>query len=550
MTQTSNNIGILTSSSSVHEIEKFYYAPISYYADTRNIISNLYCFLSYDSSIAEFDISGNTTTTPVETAKSIKEYHKNIFAVKRILDSDISPVIQRINWKTDTYYDIYKDNEFMFHRDSDGKLIKNFYIINKYNQVFKCLWNAKNSDEHYDVSSISKSNNVVSIYHSGPDVFQIGDYITLDNVNPSEYNGTYVVVDGSYGIANVSYALNTSYSVSANSNYTSNGIIYYASLSTEEPQLDVGTFDNSVTLYTADGYKWKYIYTVDKGQKERFYTKDYIPVPISVDTPPNSYITESGAGSLDIIGVSYGGNAYSDGTTTTTVNITGDGQGANAVAYVVGGSVYDVIITNAGSNYTTANAVIVPSFGQGGSGAILELYPSPIGGHGFDPIAEFGCNSIMVSAQFFGSEGGTIPTDVYYNQIGLLINPYAKKDPDNHANSTIFLTSTILSVSATISPFTQGEILIQGESINNYIFKAECLSYDAINNVLYVVNTQGTATPNYAVRGLSSGGYSIVSGFTSPTISPYTGYITYIENIPTAIRNPSDTEQFNLIIKY
>ena len=66
MTQTSNNIGILTSSSSVHEIEKFYYAPISYYADTRNIISNLYCFLSYDSSIAEFDISGNTTTTPVK----------------------------------------------------------------------------------------------------------------------------------------------------------------------------------------------------------------------------------------------------------------------------------------------------------------------------------------------------------------------------------------------------------------------------------------------------------------------------------------------------
>lgn len=545
MTQISNNIGILTSSSSVHEVEKFYYAPISYYAGTTNLISNLYCFLSYDS-----NLNSNTVTSPFETSKSIKNYYKNIFAVKRLTDNDISPVVQRIDWKANTYYDIYKDSEFMFSRDSNGKLIKNFYIVNKYDQIFKCLWNGKNSTISYDITSISKTNNIVSIEFSGPDVFQIGDFITLDYVNPSEYNGTYVVINNGYGIANVEYALNTSYTISANSEYSSNGIIFSSTLSKIEPYLDVGTFDNSAILYTEDGYKWKYIYTLDKGRKERFYNSEYIPINIGTDTPPNAETSISKAGSIDIIGLTFGGSEYTDGTTTTDVVISGDGTGANAIAYIVDGTIQDVIVTNSGSNYTTANVTITPIEGQGGSGAVVEVYPSPIGGHGFDPITELGCNSIMISAQFNGSEGGSMPTDVLYNQVGLLVNPYSMKDPYNHSNSTIFLTSTLLSISPTIVPFIQGEIVIQGESINNYIFKAECLSYDNINNVLYVVNSDGTPQSNYAVRGISSGAYSILSSVNYPTIAPYTGYITYIENIQTSQRNSLDKEQFNLIIKY
>ena len=47
-----------------------------------------------------------------------------------------------------------------------------------------------------------------------------------------------------------------------------------------------------------------------------------------------------------------------------------------------------------------------------GSGAIVYANTSPVGGHGNNPAVELGCDHVMYSIEFSGSENGVIPTDI------------------------------------------------------------------------------------------------------------------------------------------
>jgi hypothetical protein len=540
-----NNGGLLTTSFKTHDIEKFYYSPISLLSDTNDLITNLYCFIGYRN-----PDTANSLQIPVNSNAYLKSVYKSMFAAKRITNNELSPVIEKIKWSANTFYDIYTDKEDMFEKDINGKLMKKFYVVNRFDQVFKCLWNGKNRSNTYSVSSITRSNTIVSIEYSGLNSYSIGEYITLQNCNPADYNGTYRVVSSTNGKANVAYGLSESYKLGIANTYISGGRINKTKLSTVEPYLDAGTFDTSLLQITSDGYKWKYIYTIDKGRKEKFYDNDYIPVPIKEDEPPNIGETSSKAGSIDIIGLLEGGSGYSAGTDTVDIKITGDGYNANAIAYITSNSIVDILVTSPGYGYTYADLSITPSGVLSGNGANAEIYISPIGGHGFDPIEEFGCDTIMISCEFQGNESGKIPTNLVFNQLGLLVNPYELESDILHANGSIYTLSTAILTTPSITPFRQGELIYQGTSITDYTFIGECLSFDPTTNALYVINSVGVPRQNYAVIGASSGGYAIISGTSEPTMAKYTGNIVYVENIETTQRDSSDTEQFRLIVKY
>jgi hypothetical protein len=68
-----------------------------------------------------------------------------MFVAKKIGTNDISPVIQRVDWTTGTIYDAYSDQVNMFELNEDGTNAKKFYVKNRFDQVFKCLWNNNGS---------------------------------------------------------------------------------------------------------------------------------------------------------------------------------------------------------------------------------------------------------------------------------------------------------------------------------------------------------------------------------------------------------------------
>ena len=99
-------------------------------------------------------------------------------------------------------------------------------------------------------------------------------------------------------------------------------------------------------FFTDDGYKWKFMYNIPLGLRNKFLTTEYIPVANSLQ---NGFFSDGSIESITI--TDHGTNLPSD---RTTLILTGDGTGAKLVPVIESGRLVSVNIINAGSGYTTA----------------------------------------------------------------------------------------------------------------------------------------------------------------------------------------------------
>jgi hypothetical protein len=465
------NHNILTYGSDVAQVQQSYYAPQATVTNTGNPVTTIYCFLSW----IDPWVDDTTPVVPTQDQVYIKNVFKNMFVAKKITASNISPVTQRIDWVSGTTYDYYQDNINMFERDSSGFLVLHFYIKNRYDQVFKCLWN----------------------------------------------NG--------------------------------------GQPTTDEPFFQPGAYNtNNVFLSGIDGYKWKYMYTIDVGSKTKFMDSSWMPILQSSHVP--NPLATAGKGSIDVINVLNHGFGYDPVNYPVTVTITGDGSGATANAVVSGGSVTDVTVYNAGSNYTYAT-VAISNPGSGiGETAIAVTQPSPIGGHGYDAISELGCNHVMYSIEFTGSEtlNGIkyVPTDISYHQVGILINPTDLISYPTPASNTIYDLTTHFTVASGFGTFTNDEIVQQldlnpaSPTYNKIVFTGTVLAFDTSTNVVKLINTYGTPLYSSSVTGLTSGCSRTLLSVTTPTFVNFSGYISYIENRSAIQRSYDGIENFKFVLGY
>jgi hypothetical protein len=477
----SYNQNVLTNNSKVSQVEAIYYLPSSLVQG--NPIGSVYAYIGQED---PFPLVGGveTPTVPTEDQQYLKKVFKNMIGAKLLGTNNISPVIQRINWTQNSVYAPYSDTINMFERNGDGTLVHQFYVKNRYDQVFKCLWN--------------------------------------NNGGPSTYEPYFQ--PGSYGTNNI--------------------------------------FANA-----GDGYKWKYIYTIDSGSKRQFMDSVWMPVPIGLNTP-QPYLTTAGTGDVEVINVTNGGSGYDPVNSFIVVTVNGDGSGvvANVTsAQISGGVITDVIVKPgfSGNNYTYATVSIKAYTSSNlaypaptGSGATAIAPVSPVGGHGYDPVSELGCNHIMFVAEFNGSEGGILPVDgVTYRQIGILINPqvYGATGPIL-ANGAIYNTTTQFQLAAGAGNlYSADEVVTQTQTVNGIIttvFTGTVVNFNSSTNVLQVINTSGSPIIGQTITGTTSGASRTVFNYTTPSLIPFSGYITYIENRQGIQRSSDGIEQFKFILGY
>ena len=459
------NKNLLTYNSRVTQVEQAYFAPVATLPPPISLpISTIYCFLSrIDPWSSESD-----PVQPTNDQKYLKTIFKNIFVAKKITTNDISPVIERRDWTSGTVYDYYQDDVDMFEVDESGYLVKHFYVRNKFDQVFKCLWNNNGSE------------------------------------------------------------------------------------STLEPFFQPGTYGTNNIYFGSDGYKWKYIYTIDVGIKTKFMDANWLPVPVGGNTPGPVFDSNGNqigiwAGSIDVINVIDGGSGYDPSLAPINVIITGDGTGAEATVVVVDGVITNVLVVNPGINYSYANISINTTLG---SGAVVTAPVSPIGGHGFDPVSELGCSRVMFTTQFTGDENGYIPTDINYRQVGLLINPTTLSSWPIPAQGTIYKVTTDLVVASGFGVYTNDEIVYQGDNIDNPTFSAHVVSFDAASNVIKLINISGTPSLNSPVFGNNSKTVRTLLNYSTPDFLPFSGYLAYIENREAIQRSSDGIEQFKFVLGY
>ena len=160
------------------------------------------------------------------------------------------------------------------------------------------------------------------------------------NVTISRKDNTYPYTANSFYVRNTRDQI---FKVLFNNNYAN---------STIEPTIDIdGQLPENPFILTADGYKWKYLYTIPPGLKQKFFTNKWMPV---VSDP--AVTVASVDGRIDIINLLWGGSGFISGgnsNTASILSVTGtDGVGANLVAKVVNGIIESVTILNGGNSYT------------------------------------------------------------------------------------------------------------------------------------------------------------------------------------------------------
>ncbi len=364
------------------------------------------------------DFGSNSANLPdiIWTTNERNQIYRNMVGAKKIQLADVQPVVSRVDWAVNTKYDSYEDNiELSSYIDyfnlgtananantvlagsaniaGSNVLVGNGTSFSTYifpgdlisvNSSIKSVVSVTNNDHLIVNSAFANVNtgasitkianariviansasfignvetgNVIVIGEDTREVIAIlsNKVISLNaNLTYSNSNVTISRKDNTFPFtANTFYVRNTRDQVFKclfNNSYAN---------STIEPTIDIdGQLPENAFIQTADGYKWKYLYTIPPGLKQKFFTNKWMPV---VSDPAVTAAATDGR--IDIVNVLWGGSGYVQGGNSNTaaiLSVTGtDGAGANLYAKVVNGSIESVTVLNGGNNYTRGTVVV------------------------------------------------------------------------------------------------------------------------------------------------------------------------------------------------
>ena len=364
------------------------------------------------------------------------------------------------------------------------------------------------------------------------------------------FDSTFVVMNSSYGV----------YKCIENDSNTA---------STVEP---TSTSNSIVT--TADGYKWKYMYSLTSAETLNFMSTDFIHV--STDSTVTAAAVD---GALDTIEVVAGGSSYnlSTGSTISAIPIRGDGSSGVCSVTISSGAISAATVTTAGTGYTYAyirNADIITGTNAGGagSGANLNVFIPPKGGHGKDAVKELGGFYVMINKSLTGAEGTSdIGVANDFRRIGLVRDPY------NYGTTTVASATTRRQIHAAVFSSVSGTFTAD-EEINQASTGAvgKVIEYDSTNKILYWYQTRfpdvGTdsdgnltafsganaitgqsssaaATPNTS-NSTTTNAVVFASGYSTPELAFDSGDIIYVEERSPIARASDQTENIKLIIEF
>jgi len=290
---------------------------------------------------------------------------------------------------------------------------------------------------------------------------------------------------------------------------------------------------------TADGYVWKYMYTVTTANALKFLTTDYIPVQtLTSDGGEDQWDVQAAAvnGAINVIKVTSGGSGYA---TAPAVTITGDGTGATANSTIVANVVTAITVTAAGTGYTRATV----SFASGAAAATAII--SPKGGHGANAVEELGGKYIMINVRLDGTESNTFSTANEFRQVGIVRDPYTYGTTTRAIATSYRQTFKYTLTGVSGGPFTLDEVVTSGSNT------ASVVEWDNTNSILYVTQPLNkTFASGASVSGGSSGATGTISAIENPGLQAYSGDIIYVENRVPISRASDQIEDVKLIIQF
>ena len=502
---------------------------------------------------SEWPNSDADITTAYDTTQAKFDVLKNGIFLKRISENDLHPVIPRVDWASSTVYFAYDQNANLFVKTlstqvSGGNVNVSLSLANTVNANGI---NFNSASPGLAVGSIiqigSESKEVVSINTSG-------DFLQVNTNFTSAYTSANVfkVTTSSVQYANKFYVRNSQDQVFKCLFNNANAA------STIEPStFAAGQLPSSPYITTSDGYRWKYMYTIPAGLKQKFFTSEYMPVYTEKVATNNAV-----DGRIDIVKIIEGGNGYYNTSNTTNysmVSVSGDGSGSQITANVTSGVITGVNIIAGGNSYTTATITLNdPLISLTNTTANLQAVIGPKGGHGSDPLTELGASYRMLSVEFDGDVDELLPVDTsgndVFRQLALVKNPKLTSNGSVAFNPTGYNMCTQILISSS-STFLPGHIVYVGTSLANATFSGTVAHYNSTEKILYLNNLSGDSTQATLVnktikRSDDISAVGTVIQVTSSDINTLSGQVLYIENRAKVIRNPDQIESTRIVFAF
>jgi hypothetical protein len=486
--------------------------------------------------------------TPYDTVDYKNNVLKNGIILKKLLGSDIQPVVPRVDWAANVVYTAYDQTANLFIKTLDTAIsggtvnvsnaLANTVVANGMNLAFSTP--ALSAGDFIRIGTETKE--IVRINVAG-DFLQVNSNFTSAYTAQTMFKAVTSSPQYSYNFY-VRNNVDQVFKCLFNNN---------DAISNTMPEITIGgQLPENPFIETVDGYKWKYIYTIPSGLKQKFFSSEYMPVIRDATVFANRR-----DGALDIIKITNPGSGYFNGSTINNysiVSVTGDGNGANVSVDVLNGVITEVNILNGGSGYTTATLTVDdPLQLPGGNAANLTAVIGPQGGHGSDPTRELGASDQMISLDFQGIMGGQLPTYTNgtsdFRQIALVNNPSLANG--SSATATVYPMSIKIFVDNPAIDFTPDATVYVGSSLATATFYATVVYFDSVENILYINNPVGdidsiqgkTISQNESV-------FAQVFSVVKPDINTLSGEILYIENRAKIIRSPNQTETVKIVVEF
>jgi hypothetical protein len=380
----------------------------------------------------------------------------------------------------------------------------------------------------------------------------------------------------------------------------------YGAPSTVEPDLTI----NSGDFDTADGYKWKYLYTINSAERKKFNTDSYIPV-ISSDVV--SQFAESGA--VHVIPVTNSGNNYisANGYIFNVINSYSfqvSNSNASIISGAYTGSTFYVYSGGAAGTITTVNDYVVNSTGKFvftadpitsiDSTSLYRIEPQVyVDGDGYglkaicsvDPVSG-GITSIdvikrglnysyanisIVANTFFGygssaraiisprdGHGSDVVSELGCEVLGISLStnltdnfqPWINyrqialiHNPIASANLSLY-ADPVFNQMTNFGVASAPSFFDSGEVVQGFNSKATATVAYMDSNVLYVLNDQGTFQPFETLISTSTGKTCVISAINTKDLVPFTSQVLYYKNIEPINREGVNSEEVKLYFNF
>lgn len=545
--------------------------------------------------------------TPLDNTKdTFSDIYTNSFSAKSIFpSSDMSIVIPRIEWSSNTVYNQYRH---------DSNLTgTNYYVAvndSGNRDVFKCIFNA-NGFPSIHPPSLSETS-------ASDDVYETADGYVWKYM----YSANTTIFDKFSTVDFMPVLENANVSSNA-----VNGSIDFVGVTSRGSNYDSVTNGAFQTISVGGN---NLIYAIDpitSSPNTNFYNGSAIKIVSGVGAGQQRVVTSfTVVGSNKTVLLNQPFSTTPDSTSRYEISprviMVGDGSNFEARALVNTSnqnSIYKIEIANRGSNYTHATPIIVANTGGISNSAILDPIFSPPGGHGFDAAYELGSKHLCISTTFNSQDvtnGGKIINENDFRTFGIIGRPlfsnvhvrYASSNGTFESGDVLIQPSTnaqgvvVSSNSSTIEltrvlghfyPTTNNFITTSNSSatavltqVNNNgsanlssqatyfdmttTFNLSGISGEFIEDEV-ITGTSNTASSNAVVyfanstvvkatavkgsfgntiTGVTSGAVATVNSVTPPDFVKNSGQVLYIENTSPITKYEGQTETFKTIIEF